>query len=78
MFGTVRTQPSPRSYGFNMRVIKELALAEPLVDSVNPDQVGARGHGFVRAWDSRSGSRGGKVGDEGSVGADQPSNPLDL
>ena len=29
----------PRSYGFNMRVIKELALAEPLVDSVNPDQV---------------------------------------
>lgn len=26
-------------YGFNMRVIKELALAEPLVDSVNPDQV---------------------------------------
>lgn len=26
-------------YGFNMRVIKELAIAEPLVDSVNPDQV---------------------------------------
>lgn len=26
-------------YGFDMRVIKALALAEPLVDTVNPDQV---------------------------------------
>ena len=27
-------------YGFDMRVIQRLALAEPLVDTVNPEQVG--------------------------------------
>lgn len=46
-FPTLSTShpPLPKtSYGFNMRVIKELALAEPLVDSVNPDQVSAGGH----------------------------------
>lgn len=32
-----------RSYGFNMRCIKELAMAEPLVDSVEHNQVGEGG-----------------------------------
>lgn len=29
-----------RRYGFNMRVIKDLAMVEPLVDVVEPKQVG--------------------------------------
>jgi hypothetical protein len=29
-------------YGFNMRCIKELAMAEPLVDTVEPNQVTAQ------------------------------------
>jgi protein arginine N-methyltransferase 1 len=37
-------------YGFDMRVIKELALAEPLVDAVNPDQV-ATTEAVVRTFD---------------------------
>lgn len=32
-------QKKPHSYGFNMSVIKALAMAEPLVDVVEPDQV---------------------------------------
>ena len=51
-----RIHPGP-SYGFNMRVIKELAIAEPLVDSVNPDQVVAT-EALLRSFDITTMTKG--------------------
>lgn len=40
-------------YGFNMRVIKELAMTEPLVDTVDPEQI-ASSPCLLRKFDIRT------------------------